>query len=76
MQYVLVDNRDGDIFVGEYETQEEAVKAGEDMFSRFSDYDKKHREEFFVFKSLNPDEDAENHYDGDIVKWWKLRDEF
>ena len=33
--------------------------------------DQKRRTAFYVLGSVNPDEDAPDHYDGDIVKRWK-----
>ena len=72
MKYVLIDQiKNSDCFTSEFETKEEAIKGGELAFQYLSEQDKAHRAEFYILKSINPDEDAENHFDGDIVKRWK-----
>jgi len=69
---VLVDQiKNGDCFINEFETKKEAIKSGELAFQCMSEFDKNRREEFFILKSVNPDEGAENHLDGDMVKRWK-----
>lgn len=32
---------------------------------------KKNVKSFYVLESVNPDETADNHYDGNIIKEWK-----
>lgn len=72
MKYVLIDQiKNGDCFTNEFGTKEEAIKGGELAFQCMSEFDKNRREEFLVLEAANPDEDAENHLDGDIVKRWK-----
>ena len=39
-------------------------------FSYLTKADIKEREAFYVLESINPDEEAENHYDGEVVKRW------
>lgn len=71
MKYIVMDYRDGDLFTEEFSTAEEAIVAAEYGWNHLTDNEKSEREEFFILKSINPDDDAENHLDGDIVRRWK-----
>lgn len=72
MKYILIDwVKDGDMFTEEFETVEEAVETASYEWEQLSTHDKNRRSEFYVLESVNPDEDAEDHLDGDIVKRWK-----
>lgn len=71
MKHIVMDYRDGELFTEEFETEAEAIEAAEAEWNHLSESDKKHRESFTVLKSINPDEEAENHLDGDIVRRWK-----
>jgi len=70
MKYILIDEKDGDMFTAEFATKEEAIAAGNRDFARLTAIDKKHRTAFYVLESENPDEEAENHMDGTVVKEW------
>jgi len=68
MRFILIDQiLNGDMFNKEFETKEEAVKKASSEWESLSDSDKKRRESFYVIESINPDEEAEDHFDGDIV---------
>ena len=72
MKYVLIDwVRDGDMFTEEFETAEKAVESASYEWEHLSESDKNRRSDFYVLESANPDEDAEDHFDGNIVKRWK-----
>lgn len=71
MKYIIIDRKNGDEFTEEFESKEEAISRADTEWDHLSDYDKKHREAFYVLESANPDEDAENHFDGDPVKTYK-----
>lgn len=71
MKYVVVDCKNGDMFDTEHETKEQALACAEEKWSHLTKEEKKDRESFFVLKSENPDEEAENHFDGDIIKKYK-----
>ena len=72
MKYIIMDQiMNGDLFTEEFNTAEEALEAGEAEWEHLSRVDKNGRTSFFVLESMNPDEDAENHLDGDIVRRWK-----
>ena len=71
MKYILMDQiKNGDLFTKEFNNLDEAIKAGETDFNHLSEYDKNRREYFFVLETVNPDENAMNHYDGNPVKEW------
>ena len=70
-KYIVMDYRDGDLFTEEFDNVAEAVMSADWDWSRLSEQDKALRTEFFVLESANPDVDAENHLDGDIVRRWK-----
>ena len=68
MKYILIDETRGDQFTKEFESKEEAIKQGDKDFSYKAKED--HCTAFYLLESVNPDEDAENHFDGDIIKEW------
>ena len=70
MRYIIIDVKNGDMFNKEFNSKEEALKQAEIDFSYLTKADLKEREAFYVLESINPDEEADNHYDGDIVKRW------
>ena len=70
MKYIIIDVKKGDMFNKEFDNKAEALKQAEIDFAYLTDYDKKQRSDFYVLESANPDEEAENHYDGEVVKRW------
>lgn len=71
MKYIVMDYSDGDYFTEEFEDKEEAIREADGQWERLTRCEQKHRTAFYVLESINPDEDAPDHYDGDIVKRWK-----
>ena len=73
MKYIIWDERkDGQFFTEEYDSKEEAIRNADLEWSRYkTDWEKKQTIAFFVLESENPDEDADNHYDGNPVKVYK-----
>lgn len=70
MKYLVISgqkNGTGDLFTSEYNTQEEAIKAAEYALAHLTDREKE-KTSLYVLESANPDEEAENHFDGNIVK--------
>lgn len=67
MKYLVITSYTTDEFVSEFETKEEALAHADRIWGSTSDADKK-KGRFYVLESVNPDEDAENHYDGNIIK--------
>ena len=75
MKYILFDKRDdGQVFTEEFENKEEAVRRADITWERYiTDNEKRHIVEFYVLESVNPDEDSENHWDGNYVKIYLIR---
>ena len=71
MKYIIMDYVNGDCFTDEFEDKEEALREAEEQWEHLTRFDQKHRTAFYVLESVNPDEEAPDHYDGDIVKRWK-----
>lgn len=71
MKYIIMDYKDGDCFTDEFENKEEALQEAEGQWEHLTRCDQKHRTAFYVLESINPDENAPDHYDGNIVKRWK-----
>ena len=74
MKYLVVDNQmeyGATEEIKEFEILEDAMEYAEHSWNRMSDSDKKHTTAYYVLKSVNPDEESDNHYDGDIIKRWK-----
>lgn len=71
MKYILIDIVNGDMFNKEFDSEDEALKAAGSEWNHLSEYDKNRRDAFYVLESANPDEDAENHFDGWVVKGYK-----
>lgn len=69
MKYIVIDsprNGVGDEWTKEYNMLGEAVGAAKSQWDYLTGMEKKQRY-VFVLESINPDEDAENHFDGDVV---------
>lgn len=71
MKYIIMDFKDGDFFTDEFDTKEEALQEAKEQWEQLTEHDQQRRTAFYVLESINPDEDALDHYDGDIVKRWK-----
>ena len=71
MKYIVMDYKGGDLFTEEFDSEEEAIVAAEYGWNHLTDKEKQKRESYFVLESVNPDVDAENHLDGDVVRRWK-----
>ncbi len=71
MKYIIMDFKDGDFFTDEFNSKEEALQEAGEQWEQLDKYDQQHRTAFYVLESVNPDEDAPDHYDGEIIKRWK-----
>ena len=60
----------------EFNNKEEAIEYADYIWRLLTETEKKKCEAFYVLESVNPDEEAENHYDGDWVKIYKDRNGF
>lgn len=71
MMYIVMDQREaGDLFTEEFNTEQEAIAAAEYQWNHMTRREQK-ESSFCVIKSVNPDEEAENHYDGDVIRTWR-----
>ena len=68
MEYIVIEDCGTDCFTKEFNNLEEARRAAKDEFSRLTPSDLKRYKAFYILKSANPNEDAENHMDGEILK--------
>lgn len=73
MKYIIFDERDnGNYFTEEYDNKEEAIREAEKELDKYTtDEEKRHTVAFYVLESANPDEDAVDHFDGNLVKEYK-----
>ena len=68
MKYIIMDFKDGDFFTDEFSSKKEALQEAEEQWEQLTEHDQQRRTAFYVLESINPDEEAPDHYDGDIVK--------
>ena len=72
MRFIVIDERkSGDFFTEEFNDKDEAINSAKYDWNHRTEYDKKCTEAFYVLESVNPDEDAGNHFDGDIIRTFK-----
>ena len=71
MKYLVIDQRKYDEFVEEFDKKEEAIAFADDEWGRMAKADKDSTVAYYVLESVNEDEEAEDHFDGDIVKEYK-----
>ena len=67
MKYIIIDERKNDFFTEEFENKDEAIETAKSDWDRRTAYDKKRTEAYYVLESVNPDEDADDHFDGNPV---------
>lgn len=66
MKYIFICNN-GDEWTKEFDDKKKAIDTAEREWMSLSNRDKKKYESFLVIESANPDTEAENHFDGDII---------
>lgn len=69
MKYIVIDERKdgtGDIFTEEFEILDEAIQSAKDQLAHMTDREKEQRR-VYVLESVNPDEEAPDHLDGNPV---------
>lgn len=71
MDYILVKQKGDDSFDEEFEIKEDALKALDAEWYHLSKNDQKNYTSVYVLKSVQPNEEEEFHYDGDIIKAYK-----
>ena len=71
MKYIVMDCKGGDVFTSEFDSMNDAIEEGKRQWDWLSDHDKTRRDSFYVLESVNPDEESENHFDGNVV--WEAK---
>lgn len=71
MEYILINQKGDDSFDEEFETKEEALKELDAKWYNMNKNDQKNCTSMYVLKSVQPNEEDEFHYDGDIIKAYK-----
>lgn len=66
MKYVVIDDNRGDIFTAEFQTAEQAIEEAKNQYNHKTAGERKHSK-IYVLESVNPDEEAENHLDGNVI---------
>lgn len=70
-RFIFIEETNTDSFAKEFDSEEEAIKHGDYCWERNTAADRKKLTACYILKSINPDVDADNHFDGDIVKEYK-----
>ena len=71
MKYILIDMKNGDSFEEEFENLFQALETGKYSWNHLTREEQKNREAFYILESINPNQDAEDHLDGVIIKDFK-----
>ena len=73
MEYLVLrkQKRSMDEERNEFTTYEEAEKFANSEWFGMVESDRKNNDYFIILRSVNPNEEAEDHLDGDIVKAYK-----
>lgn len=67
--YIVIDeprNGSGDVWTKEFEDEHQAIEEAKDQWYHLTASERKNRR-VYVLKSVNPDEEAPDHLDGDYV---------
>lgn len=68
MKYIIFDERkDSQLFTEEFDCKDEAIKTAKYDWDHRTAYDKKNTKAFYVLESVNPNEDADDHFDGNPI---------
>lgn len=71
MKFIVIYDTGADMFADEFSDKEEALSFAADKWEHLTEAEKKKYAGFYVLESANPDEEAENHFDGTPIKTWK-----
>ena len=69
MKYIVIDERKngcGDMFTVEFENLNEAIEEAKNQWQHLTTAEKANRN-IYVVESVNPDEEAEDYFDGNTV---------
>lgn len=70
MKYILTIGTRGNEEIREFADADKAIKEGDYIWNHMCEADKKATQYMYVLESINPDEDADNHFDGERIKEW------
>lgn len=76
MRYIVIDepkNESGDVFTKEFDDKDAAVEEAKSQWDHLTFREQKLRT-VYVLESVNPDHDAIEHMDGDIV--WRCDEDY
>jgi len=73
MKYIFIDEKDNDFYTLESDDALELIAKAKEEWQHLSSHDKKQRTTFEVRESVNPDEEAPDHFDGNPV--WSALEE-
>ncbi len=65
MKYIVMNDDGNDIYNDEFDNREDAIKRAE--------YRSRYEDDIIVLESVNPDEDAADHFDGNLI-WEEEKD--
>lgn len=68
MRYLVVGEAHNDCNIFEFDSKNQAIRYADILYANMCRYDKLHYENLYVLRSVNPDPEAADHYDGDVVK--------
>lgn len=69
MKYIVIDARKigtGDTFITEHETAADAIQEAQKQWDHLTTPERRKRK-IYVLESVNPEEDAHDHYDGNLI---------
>lgn len=66
-KYIIVDGRDHEEWTIEFDNREEAIKELMSEWECLSKYDKENVKYMYVLESVNQDEEAPDHFEGEYV---------
>ena len=70
-KYIVIAERNGDIFTSEFNDREVAIKQAVYQYYHLTARERK-AQSLYVLESVNPDEEAEDHLDGNII--WNMEE--
>lgn len=74
MKYLVIYAK-GNEFVEEFDNKEDAFKNADYQWAHLTRNEKRNCDAFYVLESVNPDEEAEDHMDGDVLREYTLENE-
>jgi len=73
MKYIVVYDTGTDCFTDEFNDKDEAIAFANMKWEHLTEMEKEKASEFYVLDSINPDEYADNHFDGTPILVLKER---